>query len=124
MVGSKEGVAFGPIAESPDRLMPRLVIHPRFDLDVLEVFDYLAARSHRAAYSFLDAVTDARQRLAANPVAGALFPRIGHEHQEWRFLHLKGMESYLVLYKCTPETTTATRIIHGSRDLEAALRWR
>lgn len=102
--------------------MPRLTIHPQCDLDVLEIFDYLAARSPQAASRFVDAVTEARNRIAGNPGFGAKFPRLEHEHEEWRFIRLKHFESYLMLYKCTHDETIVTRVLHGSRDLEAALR--
>ena len=121
-MGSTESIASGPPFKSSFSLMPRLTIHPRCDLDVLEIFDYLAARSPQAAARFLNAVTDARRRIASNPQFGATFPRIGHEYEEWRFLRLMGFENYLVLYRCTPPETIVARVVHGSRDLEAALR--
>jgi plasmid stabilization system protein ParE len=101
--------------------MTRLDIRPRARLDVVEIFDYLTARSPAAAIRFVDAVEEAYRRIKADPKLGMRLLRPGREHQDWRFRRIPGFECYLAYYLIEVDGTRVIRVLHGSRDLESAL---
>ena len=104
--------------------MARLQIHPQARLDGAEIFDYLASRSSAAAARFPDAVEEAYRRIKADPKLGMRLHRPDRGEQDWRFRRIPGFENYLVYFLIGSDVTTIVRVLHGSRDVESALRSR
>jgi plasmid stabilization system protein ParE len=102
--------------------MARFAIHARADLDWLEVFDYLVTRSPQAARRFSESVKETIRRIRDNPAIGGRLPLPDRDEQEWRRVTVTGFKSYQIIYRCTAEMTKIVRILHISRDIEAALR--
>src|SRR5687768_2605365 len=102
--------------------MPRFIIHARAQFDWLECFEYLMRRSSQTAQRFSEAVRETIRQIRDNPGIGARLPLVDRDEQEWRRLTVIGFKSYQVIYRCTAELTSVVRILHASRDIEAALR--
>jgi plasmid stabilization system protein ParE len=102
--------------------MTRFAVHARAQLDWLEIFDYLAARSRPVATRFSESVKETIRQIRNNPAIGGRLPLPDRDEQEWRRLTVRSFKSYQVIYRCTAEITKIVRILHVSRDIEAALR--
>lgn len=89
--------------------------------DVREVHDHIARDSPRYAEITVQRIQDAVGRLA-------LFPKLGHVLQEYVRSPYRQIlvGKYRILYRYQPRKNIiyVVAIIHGSRDLRAALRRR
>lgn len=55
------------------------------------------------------------------PEAGGRLLLEGHEDLVFRYVRPKGFDWYLIFYRLTETTIEVVRVLHGSRDLAAAL---
>ncbi len=92
--------------------MTTIVKRPRAELDLLDIWDYIADESFDRADDFLDCVDRKLQTLASNP-------GLGRRREEL----LAGLQSfplgnYVVFYREIENGIDVIRILHGSRDIE------
>ncbi len=92
--------------------MTTIVKRPRAELDLLDIWDYIADESFDRADDFLDRVDRKLQTLASNP-------GLGRRREEL----LAGLQSfpvgnYVVFYREIENGIDVIRILHGSRDIE------
>jgi len=92
--------------------MTTIVKRPRAELDLLDIWDYIADESFDRADDFLDRVDRKLQTLARNP-------GLGRRREEL----LAGLQSfpvgnYVVFYREIENGIDVIRILHGSRDIE------
>ena len=90
---------------------------PRARVDLLDIWNYIANDSPRAA----DRV---RQRIEAAVQGLAEMPGKGHQRADvagkpYRFW---SVYSYLIMYRYDDLALTVVRIVHGKRNLRRALR--
>ncbi|MGO4391810.1 type II toxin-antitoxin system RelE/ParE family toxin [Variovorax sp. M-6] len=91
----------------------------RANLDVDEAIEhYLSEDAAQAALGFIDALSQAYERIGRNPAIGS--PRYAHE------LNLPGLRAwplkrypYLVFYVERGDHIDVWRVLHGKRDLPA-----
>ena len=93
--------------------MPRLVILPAAQADLIEVGDVIAADNPARALSFI-AEVEARMREAAERPAS--FPRRDDLH---RGLRAARHGRYLIFFVEEGDEVRVVRVIHGARDLGA-----
>ena len=100
----------------------RLVIRPRAVIDVTGIFAQIAEDRPRSALRFYDAYDAALKQIARMPEAGGrlLLPEL--EGYDWRYVRPRRFRKYLIFYQITAATIEVVRVLHGSRDLVAALR--
>ncbi|MEG4343013.1 type II toxin-antitoxin system RelE/ParE family toxin [Microcoleus sp. A003_D6] len=92
--------------------MATIVKRPRAELDLLDIWDYIADDSIDRADEFLDRVEGKLQTLAGNP-------GLGRRREEL----LTGLQSfpignYVVFYREIENGIDVIRVLHGSRDIE------
>lgn len=93
--------------------MAIVVKRPLAELDLLEIWDYIADDSMDRADEFLDRIEEKLQRLALNP-------GLGRKRDEL----LPGVQSfpignYVVFYQEIQDGIDVIRVLRGSRDIEA-----
>ncbi|MBD1995041.1 type II toxin-antitoxin system RelE/ParE family toxin [Leptolyngbya sp. FACHB-541] len=93
--------------------MAIVVKRPRAELDLLDIWDYIADDSMDRADEFLDRIEEKLQLLARNP-------GLGRKRDEL----LPGLQSfpignYVVFYKEIKGGIDVIRVLRGSRDIEA-----
>lgn len=92
--------------------MAIVVKRPRAELDLLDLWDYIADDSLDRADEFLDRIEGKLQTLARNP-------GLGRKREEL----LAGLRSfpigsYVVFYRAIEDGIDILRVLHGSRDIE------
>jgi len=100
---------------------PRVVLHPEVPEDLLAIIEYLAARSPEAADRFERALPGALADITRFPGAGSLRifkdPRLAGI-RTWRVPKFK---KYLIFYRPIEDGINVLAVLHGARDVEAAL---
>ncbi|NJM59811.1 MAG: type II toxin-antitoxin system RelE/ParE family toxin [Oscillatoriales cyanobacterium RU_3_3] len=92
--------------------MATIVKRPRAELDLLDIWDYIADDSFDRADEFLDRVEAKLQTLARNP-------GLGRKREELLVgLQSFPIDNYLVFYREIENGIDVIRILHGSRDIE------
>ncbi len=96
--------------------MSDFVLTPAAQADVLRIIDFLEGDNPSAILKVVDALDDAMQLLAENPMIGHIRRDLaGDDVRFWSVF------KYLIVYH--PETTPlqVVRVLHGRRDLKALL---
>jgi toxin ParE1/3/4 len=96
--------------------MTIVVKRPLAELDLWEIWDYIADDSFDRADDFLDRVEEKLRSLARTP-------GMGRRREEL----LPGLQSfpvgnYVVFYRAIEDGIDVIRILHGSRDIEEIFR--
>ncbi len=96
--------------------MAKIVKRPRAELDLLDIWGYIADDSLDRADEFLDRLEGKLQALARNP-------GLGRRRDEL----LPGLQSfplgnYVVFYQVIENGIDVIRILHGARDVEDLFR--
>ena len=92
--------------------MATIVKRPRAELDLLDIWDYIADDSLDRADEFLDRVEGKLQTLARNP-------GLGRRREELLTgLHSFPIGNYVVFYLEIENSIDVIRVLHGSRDIE------
>ena len=91
--------------------MAIIVKRPRAELDLLDIWDYIADDSLDRADEFLDRIESKLQTLAQNPGTGKRREEL-----------LPGLQSfpignYVVFYREISNGIDVIRVLHGSRDI-------
>jgi toxin ParE1/3/4 len=83
---------------------------PRAEIDLAEIWTYIAHDDPLAADRQLDQIAAACEMLAANPAVG---PRRGDLATELRFYPVG---NYLIFYIVDEHGIIVVRVLHGARD--------
>jgi plasmid stabilization system protein ParE len=87
-------------------------LSPAAEQDIEEVVTYLAKENPRAAYTFLDSVYEAMEKLAVNPYLGHV--REDLTDKPVKFWPFKW--HYLIIYKHA-SSLEVVRVLSGFRDI-------
>lgn len=99
----------------------RVTARPRIWQDLAELAAYIGMDSPRAADRFLDAAHATFARLARNPLsAGRYFSR-NPRLDGMRVARVRGFANHLVFFLPVEAGIEVVRVLHGARDLDAAL---
>lgn len=85
---------------------------PLAELDLLEIWDYIADDSLDRADGFLDRIEGKLQVLALNPGIGRRREELLPELQSFP------VGNYVVFYREVKDGIDVIRVLHGSRDIE------
>jgi len=80
------------------------------------------AANPAAALRFYDAYDVALQLIEKMPLAGGRLLLPECEHLDLRYSRPKGFWNYLIFYRATDAAIEIVRVLHGSRDMNTALR--
>jgi len=102
---------------------PRVLRHPRAERDIEEQVDYylFVERAPAIAARFVDAVQRGLELLVEHPEAGAPYTTTVERLNGIRRWPVPGFGSHIVFYRTKEGCIEIVRILHGARDLEAAL---
>lgn len=90
----------------------------RFEVDYLEIVDYLAANaSADVARRFMGAVEDLMSEIASIPDLGA--PLEMKRRTLARYRIVRGFPNYLIVYQRIETGILILRLVHGMRELNA-----
>ncbi len=92
--------------------MAIVVKRPRAELDLLDLWDYIADDSIDRADAFLDRIEVKLQTLAQNPGLGRRREELSAGLQSFP------INSYVVFYRAMANGIDVIRVLHGSRDIE------
>jgi toxin ParE1/3/4 len=92
--------------------MAIVVKRPRAELDLLDLWDYIADDSIDRADAFLDRIESKLQTLAQNPGLGRRREELSAGLQSFP------INSYVVFYRAMANGIDVIRVLHGSRDIE------
>ncbi len=96
--------------------MATVVKRPRTELDLLDIWDYIADDSLQQADEFLDRLEGKLQTLARNPGSG--------RRREELLTGLRSfpLGNYLVFFQEIENGIDVIPVLHGSRDIEDIFR--
>ena len=89
--------------------------------DLVETAAYLGERSPDVALRFLAAVEETLAAVADVPGIGTARRYGDPRLAGLRMLRVRSFGKYLVFYRETPDGIELVRVLHGARDIEAAL---
>ena len=102
-------------------MISRLVIRPTADREVEEHATFIARDNESAALRFTEAVQSAFERLLEFPSIGAIRSFRNKQLEGLRAWPIPGFKNYLIFYRIESDWIEIIRVLHGARDLEAAL---
>ena len=91
---------------------------PRAELDLREIWSYIAANNERAACQLLDRIRDSCRAIAPNPLLGTSAPTLAPA------LRYLVVGSYIIFYLPLDDGSgiRVIRVVHGARDVPTAFR--
>ena len=93
--------------------MPRILIRPRAEIDLAEIWDFIAEDSPARADAFLDRLDQGFHDLAGNPHMGRARDELSPKLRSFPF------GRYVIFYLALPDGIEIVRVLHGARDLDA-----
>jgi plasmid stabilization system protein ParE len=100
----------------------KLIVRPRAEFDLLQHCVYLADHHPQAALRLRQATETAFEAIRSRPRSGATLNLPTFAEIELRFQKPRGFKAYLVIYQVTVDSVVILRVLHGSQDIESALR--
>jgi toxin ParE1/3/4 len=95
--------------------MPRILIRPRAQIDLAEIWDFIAEDSQARADSFLDRLDQELHGIAQNPHMGRPRGELSPNLRSFPF------GRYVIFYFVLADGIEIVRLLHGARDLDAIL---
>ncbi len=95
--------------------MKPVAFRPQANRDLEAIADYIAADNPARARSFLRELRERCQLLGNFPESARRFPEVGEDARILPF------RNYVVIYRNLPHQVLISRVIHGARDILAAL---
>ena len=99
----------------------RAEIRPQARSDVVELATYIGIDSVLAANRFLDAAEKTFELFAQSPQIGAVYPTKNERLHGLRVVRVQGFPNHLAFYLERNYGIEIVRVLHGARDLDAAL---
>jgi len=93
--------------------MPELLISPEAEIDLLEIWLYIAEDSLENADRFQDKLVSKARRLSESSEIGMDRPELGKGLQSFP------VDRYLLYYRAIQTGVELVRVLHGSRDIQA-----
>jgi toxin ParE1/3/4 len=93
--------------------MPHVLKSPRAQIDLAEIWDFIAEDCEGKADSFIDTLDDKFNLLAHNPFIGRARNELAEN------LRSLSVGRYVIFYLVRAEGIEVVRVLHGARDLDA-----
>ena len=97
--------------------MKRYVLGTAAELDLDEIWEYIARDSIKAADRWIEKLFDAFEAIARNP-------RIGHKREDLTLFPVLfwPVGSYLIVYRVKSKRAEIVGVTHGARDIPSFVR--
>lgn len=95
--------------------------HPRADLAIIELAEFIGLDSLDAAERFLDAVETSFALVHQNPGVGRLLELRSERLADLRVWPVRGFPNHLIIYRQFAEGIDIVHVLHGARDTDSAL---
>jgi toxin ParE1/3/4 len=92
--------------------MPILITRPLAELDLIEIWDYIAENNETGADAFIDVIDQKLHTLAERPNMGRPRPELAEGLRSFP------IGRYVIFYRPIPDGVEIVRVLHGARDLE------
>ena len=92
--------------------MGRYTKRPRAEVDLLEIWLFIARDSPQAADRLLDRIEAQLRLLADSPLLGRARPEIAPDARVW------AVGRYLILYRAQDDGIEVVRVVHGARAID------
>ena len=93
--------------------MARVLTTPQAELDLVELWSYVAENSIDGADRLLNTIHETCQRLAE-------FPEMGRERNELVvYLRSFAVGKYVIFYQSIEDGCEVLRVLHGARDIQS-----
>ena len=99
----------------------KVIKWPRAKYDLIEHYSVIAADKIEPAERFLEVAEDAFERLAEMPGIGRKWDSPERRLARLRVYPIPGFRNYLIFYREIDGGIEVLTILHGARDLDAAL---
>jgi toxin ParE1/3/4 len=99
----------------------QIAIRPQAQFDIADLASYLNRHSARVADRFLCECEATFQLLLTSPEIGSLYPTSAPRHQGIRVFPVREFPNHVVFYFSKEAGIEIVRVVHGARDLNAAL---
>lgn len=96
--------------------MQSLIVSPRAQSDLIEIWSFIAEDSPEAADRTIDRIMDGIDQLLVYPEAGRARPEFLSD------LRCLVLGNYQVFYQIIPDAIEIFRVLHGARDIENTVR--
>ena len=96
--------------------MKAVVLTPRAEQDVSDIWDYIAAGNIEAADRVVDALENAMVKLAKNPGIGHWREELTDKRHRFFLVY-----SYLIVYRQETKPLQIIRVLHAARDVQSIL---
>lgn len=115
------GIEFEVKSRTDFQMDNRIGIRPRARLDVVELATRIGKDSVLAANQFLDSSKETFAFLAEHPRIGAFYPTKNERLPGLRVFRVRKFPNHLAFYLQRENSIEIVRVVHGARDLDAAL---
>jgi toxin ParE1/3/4 len=92
-----------------------IAFRPQAIRDLEAIADYIAADNPTRAQSFVREIRERCRLLGDFPESARKFPELGRD------AHILPYDNYVIIYRNLQHQVLISRIIHGARDILAAL---
>lgn len=96
--------------------MGNIVTTPSAELDLAEMWHFIAIDNDKAADRLIDSIRDTLRRLADHPGMGTMRPELGSVIRSYP------VGNYLLFYQRIEGGIELVRVIHGARNTRGLLR--
>ncbi len=93
--------------------MPRVIRAPLAELDLDEIWDYIAQDNFTVADRFLDTISERCHMLARHPEIGRLRPELAPDLRSF------AVGNHIIFYRPIDDGIEVARVLRGSRDLDS-----
>jgi toxin ParE1/3/4 len=90
-------------------------------MDLDEIAEFIGRSNPRAALRFLDAFDQTVAKLAKMPGLGSPYESSHPRLQDVRIQPIARFKKYWIFYRPTKNRIEVLRVLHGARELDAAL---
>ena len=94
--------------------MARVTRRPQAEVDILDIWGYIAADSEVAADRWVDELDEKMRRWATQPLIGRSRDELAHRLRRLPF------GRFVVFHEALSEGIDVVRVLHGSRDIDAS----
>ena len=97
----------------------RILITPKADQDLDDIYNFIAQNNPDIALKFFDAARQTFNQLAQNPEIGAIYEVSKPELQGLRRWRVRKFDKYMIFYRYDDDLLEIVRILYAGRDISA-----
>jgi toxin ParE1/3/4 len=97
----------------------RLLLHPKIEDDLLEIWSFIAADNPEAAERVVSAAYRTFEMLAQNPKLGSRARLKKETVPETRQFVVTDFPTYMAYYRVLDDGVEILRVVHGARNIDS-----